>query len=285
MLPAGSSAFAVRGQRPSNNDALAARYASIEPWKSRWSCERLVNPIAASCSASRRPIEIAIDDASSTHAVSPASSMRASSRCRSGASGVVSASRSRTPPTRASTVPSRPLGRPAASNIAATRNAVVVFPFVPVTPTTAMCSLGLPAITCASGPSASRTRRARTCGSPTSTSGRSTSSAEAPRAAAWGASSWPSWDDPGTQAKNVPGETVSRRRERSMTSIPSSRASGSRGAPLSAQSVASSTGRRVYREGQPPLVVALDVSSGATPSACIALAATWRKAGAATSPP
>jgi len=46
------------------------------------------------------------------------------------------------------------------------------------------CSLGLPAITCASGPSASRTRRARTCGSPTSRSGRSTSSADAPRAAA-----------------------------------------------------------------------------------------------------
>ena len=47
MLPAGSSAFAVRGQRPSNNDAFAAKYASIEPWKSRWSCERLVNPTAA----------------------------------------------------------------------------------------------------------------------------------------------------------------------------------------------------------------------------------------------
>ena len=111
MLPAGSSAFAVRGQRPSNNDAFAAKYASIEPWKSRWSCERLVNPTAASCSASSLPIETAIDDASSTHAVSPASSMRASSRCRSGASGVVSASRSRAPPTRASTVPSRPLAQ------------------------------------------------------------------------------------------------------------------------------------------------------------------------------
>ena len=242
-----------------------------------------MKPTAANRRPSSRPIETAMDEASSTHASSPASRMRASSRCRSGASGVVSERGSRMPPMRASTVPSRPLLRPAASNMAASRKAVVVLPFVPVTPTTASCSLGRPQSTCASGPSAARTRSARTCGSATAGSGRSTSSAIAPRAAASDASSCPSRDDPGTQAKSVPGETWSRRRERSETSTPSSRASGSRGAPLSAQSVASSTGRRVYREGQPALADA--GSSGATPSACIALAATSRKAGAATSPP
>ena len=54
-----------------------------------------------------------------------------------------------------------------------------------------------------------------TCGSATPASGRSTSSAVAPRSAATVASSWPSREDPGTQAKNVPDETWSRRRERS----------------------------------------------------------------------
>ena len=60
----------------------------------------------------------ACDDASIAHERSPASSISRNVRCRSIASGVVRTTPRRSPPTRASTVPSRPGRRPAAARIA-----------------------------------------------------------------------------------------------------------------------------------------------------------------------
>ena len=62
--------------------------------------------------------------------------MRRKVACRSIASGVVRSTSSSTPPTTCLTVPSNPHCIPAASRISRIRNAVVVFPLVPVTPTT-----------------------------------------------------------------------------------------------------------------------------------------------------
>ena len=92
--------------------------------------------------ATSRRCAIAIEDASITQASSPASSMKRSARCRSGASGVVRPAAWRRPPMRRSTVPSSPHGRAAASRMAASSIVVVVLPFVPVTPTASSSPLG-----------------------------------------------------------------------------------------------------------------------------------------------
>ena len=60
------------------------------------------------------------------------------------ASGVVRTTGRTPPPTLLSTVPSRPGLRPAASSTEWRRNAVVVFPLVPVTPATSSSRVGSP---------------------------------------------------------------------------------------------------------------------------------------------
>ncbi len=70
--------------------------------------------------------------------------MRRRMACRSTLSGVVRATGSTTPPMRDSIVPSSPAEPTAASSTACIRNAVVVFPFVPVIPTTSSAPLGWP---------------------------------------------------------------------------------------------------------------------------------------------
>ena len=67
-------------------------------------------------------------------------------RCAGGRSPPASSARPRGPPPPITdlTVPSSPHCRPAASSSARTRNAVVVFPFVPVTPTTSSDAVGSP---------------------------------------------------------------------------------------------------------------------------------------------
>ena len=90
------------------------------------------------------------------------------------------------------------------------RNAVVVLPFVPVTPTTRSCAVGLPWNAAASGPIAARTLGTSTSGT-SRPSGRSHTSAAAPRLTASAANSCPSTTKPGTQKKSVPGVTLSLR--------------------------------------------------------------------------
>ena len=111
-----------------NRRALAAKYSSIVPWKSRWSWRQVgehgrrepggVDPVHGRGRATtppwRRPRR-------------PGRRWSASRACSSGASGVVRA------PDR---VPITPHGRPAAASTAASRWVIVVLPFVPVTPTT-----------------------------------------------------------------------------------------------------------------------------------------------------
>ena len=70
--------------------------------------------------------------------------MRRNVACRSIASGVVRSTSSSTPPTTRFTVPSSPVWTPARSRMWRTRNAVVVFPFVPVIPATRSSAVGSP---------------------------------------------------------------------------------------------------------------------------------------------
>ena len=118
-------------------------------------------------------------------------------RCRSIASGVVRTTGRTSPPTRLSTVPRSPGRRPAAVRIAWRRNAVVVFPFVPVTPATSSSRVGSPKNTSAAVAIAARADGTTSCGTSGSTA-RSTTSATAPFATAWAAKSWPSARSPGT---------------------------------------------------------------------------------------
>ena len=83
---------------------------------------------------------------------------------------------------------------------------VVVFPFVPVTPTTVSSREGWRNTAAAMGPMARRTDGTRTCGQPTS-SQRSTTTAAAPLASASPANAWPSTFTPGTQKNRAPGRT------------------------------------------------------------------------------
>src|ERR1044071_7684793 len=83
-------------------------------WKSRWSCERLVNAPTANRVPLARPSASAWLDTSIGTCVTPRSSITANSACRSGASGVVNALASRSPAIRVSTVPTRPVVSPPA---------------------------------------------------------------------------------------------------------------------------------------------------------------------------
>ena len=95
------------------------------------------------------------------------------------------------------------VGQPAASQIAATRCVVVVFPAVPVTPTTRNAREGWPWNASASNAMSRRASSLTTCGT-ASGSGRSTSSADAPRPTASAANSWPSLLAPTRQQNRAP---------------------------------------------------------------------------------
>ena len=96
--------------------------------------------------------------------------------------------------------------RPAADRIASSRNAVVVFPFVPVTAATRSSRDGLPKKRDAATGIAARTSGTKSCGSGRS-SGWSTTKAAAPSAAAVAAKACPSAFRPGTQKKRAPSVT------------------------------------------------------------------------------
>ena len=116
----------------------------------------------------------------------PAERIRASRRCRSGASGVVRASSTGLPSIRAPFVPMTPARDPDARMIASRRYVVVVLPFVPVIPIVVSASAGRPKITEDIGPIAARTDGTNACGA-SSASHRSTTSPPAPAASASGA--------------------------------------------------------------------------------------------------
>ncbi len=136
----------------------------MSPWKSRWSWLKFVNTSTAKRTRSSRCSSDACDDASIAHERSPASSISRNVRCRSIASGVVRSTPRRSPPTRASTVPSRPGRRPAAARIAYRRNDVVVFPLVPVTAATWSSSVGCPKNSSAATAIAARASATCSCG-------------------------------------------------------------------------------------------------------------------------
>ena len=159
--------------------------------------------------SSARPCEVA-----STTAYSfPASTMSASRRCTSGASGVLIrvALAVAVLPTRVSTVLIRPADSPCASSAAWMSSVVVVLPFVPVTPTTVSRSDGYPSCAAAIDDSARRAEGTSTTGAPSarSVSPRpcSATSAAAPAATAAAAKSCPSARRPGMQTKRSPGST------------------------------------------------------------------------------
>jgi hypothetical protein len=101
---------------------------------------------------------------------------------------------------------SSPGRRPAASRIACSRKAVVVLPFVPVTPATSSSRDGSPNRSVAARGMARRTSGTTSWGTSTS-SGWSTTSAVAPSETAVGANAWPSAAEPRTQKNNVPDVT------------------------------------------------------------------------------
>ena len=101
-------------------------------------------------------------------------------------------------------VPTTPGARPAARKIDSRRKVVVVFPFVPVTPTSGKRSDGRPKNAADIGPIAHRTVGTMTCAQPTGT-GRSATTATAPAARPPAAKSCPSTCRPGTQKNRAPG--------------------------------------------------------------------------------
>ena len=108
-----------------------------------------MNPPTAKRVPPTRPSASAWLETSIATSVTPASSITANIACRSGASGVVNAlgrARGSAPGvrTRVRTVPSSPLDRPAAASPASSRCPTVVFPLVPVTPSTRIRAVGSP---------------------------------------------------------------------------------------------------------------------------------------------
>ena len=150
-----------------NREALAAKYDSRSPWKSRWSWLRLVNIARSNTMPSTRPSASAWLDTSIVSAVTPRSRITASRACTSGASGVVRTAGSSSSPIRARTVPIRPVVCPPAHNAASSRKLVVVLPLVPVIPVVASASAGSPYTQADTSPSTPR-------GSPTTRTGAST---------------------------------------------------------------------------------------------------------------
>ncbi len=125
-------------------------------------------------------------------------------RWSSVASGVVKGSGVTSPPNRTPSVPITPGRRPAAASTASRKNVVVVFPLVPVMPSTGSARDGSPWNRAATGPIDRRTDRTLAWGTAGATT-RSTMSATAPRSTATAANSWPSTCRPGMQQNNAPG--------------------------------------------------------------------------------
>ena len=161
---------------------------------------------------STRRIARACEDTSRTLARQPRSTISRSICWTSGASGVVrsAAFTSFSPgPVLYATVPSIPHRMPAASNIDTSRYAVVVFPFVPVIPTTRMSPLG-----CRKNVSARTARASRasvavahaTCAP--SGAAVSETTATAPRSSAWRTNAVPSACWPLSATNTLPGLTT-----------------------------------------------------------------------------
>ena len=194
--------------------------------------------------------------------------------CRSGTAA---------PPTRASIVPTSPQGRPAASRIARTRNAEVVLPLVPVTPTTVRSREGWPASAAAASDMPRRTSGTTAWGTGKSSS-RSTIRAAAPRATASGAKSWPSARAPRRAQKSAPGPASSARCTIEVIAVaaPPRRACDG-AATIRPPGPPSISSWRVMRARILP--EATDGHQGAMFSVCRENAAMSSNAGAATSPP
>ena len=138
-------------------------------WKSRWSRPRLRNTATSKAKPFTRPITSAWLETSIAHASTPRSSICRSSRCRSGASGVVRAETTSSPSIRVPTVPITAAGTPAPDSPPSRSRVVVVFPWVPVTPTIRSRVAGSSYTTAARRPRTGRTSgttsigRSRTC--------------------------------------------------------------------------------------------------------------------------
>ena len=109
-----------------------------------WSGDRFVNtPTANSISAARSNFSPRLET-SMTQVSQPSSAMWRKSSCRSQLSGVVWFKSCRCPGQQTPLVPTSPTRRPSACKTAASRWAVVVLPFVPVTPIIVMARAGSP---------------------------------------------------------------------------------------------------------------------------------------------
>ncbi len=157
------------------------------------------------------------DDTSMATASTLRSAIRASKRCRSGASGVVIGSVSGSPSIRTPVVPITPGTWPLRRSTDSSRYVIVVFPLVPVTPTMAIRSPGRPKNAADTGPMASRTDGTRTWITSRGNH-RSTTRATVPLPTASSAKSCPSWPDPGTQKNRLPGTASCERYTTSATS-------------------------------------------------------------------
>ena len=251
--PASSSTLSTPRRLRSgvNSDALAASYSSMEAWKSRWSWDRLVKTETSKTTPSTRPSVSAWLLTSMATASVPRSRMTASSACRSGASGVVRALGSTSSPMRVSTVPSRPVERPAARSPASSRKAVVVLPFVPVTPSTSRSALGAPYTQREAAPSTPRGSSATSSGTPRSPQRAAPSgsvrTAVAPRSTAAGAKSAPCARAPGSAAYRSPGCTA---RESSVAPVTVVEAAGRSGRRPGSRSSRPLSGRATGRSGR-----------------------------------
>ncbi len=255
--PAGSSTLttARRARAGVNSDALTASYSCIVGWKSRWSCDRLVKAATSKTTPSTRPSASAWLLTSIATAVVPRSRMAASSACRSGASGVVRTLGSTSSPMRVSTVPSRPVERPAARSPASTRKAVVVLPLVPVIPIVTIPAAGSPCTQRAVSPSTARGSSATSTGRPwpaqRSAPAGSVRKAAAPACATASAKSAPCAREPGSAAYRSPGWTARESSVQPVTTTPASGRSVRRPGRLSSSPL---SGRAAGLAGRRPLL-------------------------------
>ena len=148
--PAGSSALttavapASASREQLEEPPLGGEYASIVPWKSRWSCVRFVNTATSKAIPSTRAgVQRVATTPPSRRRGRPGRASRAEHRCSSSASGVVG---SPARLARRAHVLDRADRRPApaAGQEASARYEVVVLPFVPVMPTSVRAREGWP---------------------------------------------------------------------------------------------------------------------------------------------
>ena len=202
LTAAGGGAAPVKSRR------FAAKYSSIVPWKSRWSWRQVrederveadaVEPVqhrgvrgrlerdaavARVEHLAERPLQV--DRLGRrAHDRPRLAADRGSRRCRAGRAG------GRRP-----------------SRIACSRNAVVVLPFVPVTPATSSSRVGSPKKTSAAVAIAARATARRAAEPPARRRARRRATT-APRSTASPAKSCPSACSPGTQKNAAPGVTA-----------------------------------------------------------------------------